>query len=235
MDRSTAIMQPYIFPYLGYFQLIDAVDVFVFYDDVNFIKKGWINRNKIFLNQTEHLFTVPLRKASQNKLIKDIELFSLEEWRVEFLNTLKHAYAQAPYYKIVLNLLDRIFHRPFNTISDLASQSVIEVVSYLGMDVEFQYSSTHYSKVKAANAADRLIEITKLSNASTYVNAAGGRTLYDKSHFQDRGIQLLFVSSNLEESLMKFDKNRYGLSILDILMNHSKQEALNLIKQYKLT
>ena len=235
MDRSVAIMQPYIFPYLGYFQLIDAVDIFVFYDDVNFIKKGWINRNRIFMNDSEFLFTVPLKKASQNKLIKDIALFDEEGWKKDFLVTLKHAYAQAPYYDQVLDVVDRVFSKPLSNIAELAAQSIIEVVNYLEMEVEFQFSSKQHSKIQAELAADRLIEITKHCQATTYVNASGGRNLYQKDYFQEHDIQLLFVSSILEESLKKDDGNRYSLSILDVLMNHSKQEVVTLIKQYYLT
>lgn len=234
MDRSVAIMQPYIFPYLGYFQLIDAVDIFVFYDDVNFIKKGWINRNRLFVNDSEFLFTVPLKKASQNKLIKDIALFDEEVWKKDFLITLKHAYSQAPYYDQVLDIVNRVFKKPLTNIGELAAQSIIEVVDYLEIEVEFQFSSKQHAKIQTDLAADRLIEITKHCQATTYVNASGGKNLYQKDYFQEHDIQLLFVSSNLEESLLKYDKSRYGLSILDVLMNHSKQEALVLIKQNNL-
>ena len=96
---NVAIMQPYIFPYVGYFQLIKAVDVFVFYDDVHFIKKGWINRNQLLINDKAHLFSVPLNKPSQNKLINEIKLALDQKWLKHFYSTLEFNYKKAPFYK----------------------------------------------------------------------------------------------------------------------------------------
>ncbi|MEO8664089.1 MAG: WbqC family protein, partial [Ignavibacteria bacterium] len=92
-----AIMQPYVFPYIGYFQLINAVDKFVLFDDVSFIKKGWINRNRILVNKQEYTFTIPLKKASQNKLIKDIEISEENNWRDKFLKTIEKSYCNASF------------------------------------------------------------------------------------------------------------------------------------------
>src|SRR5690606_3799363 len=93
-----AIMQPYLFPYLGYFQLINAVETFVFYDDVNFIKRGWINRNQILVDNKAALFTVPLKKASQNKLINEIDMAIDEKWLSQFFKTIEQNYKNAPYF-----------------------------------------------------------------------------------------------------------------------------------------
>ena len=93
---KVAIMQPYLFPYIGYYQLIKAVDSFVLLDDVNYIKKGWINRNRILLNGSPHLFTMPLEKASQNKKNCDLCLKGeFGTWIERFLITFQHAYASA--------------------------------------------------------------------------------------------------------------------------------------------
>ena len=130
---SIAIMQPYIFPYLGYFQLINAVDDFVFYDDVHFIKRGWINRNQILVNGNEFLFSVPLIKASQNKLINEIEVKLDEKWLVQFYLTLEQNYVHAPYFKETFQLIKRVFSSEFITISDLAIASVKLVTEYIGL------------------------------------------------------------------------------------------------------
>ena len=138
---SIAIMQPYIFPYLGYFQLINAVDDFVFYDDVHFIKRGWINRNQILVNGNEFLFSVPLIKASQNKLINEIEVKLDEKWLVQFYLTLEQNYVHAPYFKETFQLIKGVFSSEFITISDLAIASVKLVTEYLGLKTKFDISS----------------------------------------------------------------------------------------------
>src|SRR5689334_20042887 len=115
-----AIMQPYFFPYIGYFQLINAVDKFVVYDDVSFINKGWVNRNNILVNGRVSLFTVPLKRASQNKLIKDIELVNEARWKNNFLKTIEHAYKKAPYYKTVFSLISDVIFSERKYITELA-------------------------------------------------------------------------------------------------------------------
>lgn len=98
-------MQPYLFPYLGYFQLIQAVDKFILLDDVNFIKRGWVNRNRILVNGKDHLFSLPLQRASQFKKINDLKLADYPGWRNRFFKTLTHAYRQASQYEPVMKML----------------------------------------------------------------------------------------------------------------------------------
>jgi len=118
-------MQPYFFPYIGYFQLVAAVNKFVIYDDVNFIKRGWINRNNVLINKKSNLFTVPLIKASQNTLINDtkINLKFYNIWKVKFLRSLEQSYKKAPYFTEVYNLIKNVlvlkteYIRPTSNIS----------------------------------------------------------------------------------------------------------------------
>src|ERR1700743_3529780 len=95
---TIAVMQPYIFPYLGYYQLVNAVDDFIFFDDVNYINKGWINRNRILQNNEDFRFTIPLNKASQNRLINEIEIADFSKWRTDFTRILENNYKKAPQY-----------------------------------------------------------------------------------------------------------------------------------------
>lgn len=104
-----AIMQPYFFPYIGYFQLIHAVDKFIILDDVNYINRGWINRNKIIINGEAKWFTLSLDKASQNKLIKEINISSKDVFHEKLLKTLKIFYGKAPYFNQVYDLLNKLF------------------------------------------------------------------------------------------------------------------------------
>ena len=111
---KVAIMQPYFFPYIGYFQLINLVDVFVVYDDVNYIKKGWINRNNILINKKSFLFSLPLQNMSQNKLINEIFLVEDTNWRISLLNTIQITYKNAPYFDEVYSLIEEIISYKIN-------------------------------------------------------------------------------------------------------------------------
>ena len=114
-----AIMQPYFLPYIGYFQLINAVDKFVIYDDVNFINKGWINRNNILVNGKKHLFQIPLREASQNKLIKEIYIINDTKWKTNLLKTIEQAYKKSPHYKSVCEMIHAILLSDKTKIAEL--------------------------------------------------------------------------------------------------------------------
>ncbi|MCB0458305.1 MAG: WbqC family protein, partial [Flavobacteriaceae bacterium] len=160
MNASIAIMQPYVFPYIGYFQLIDAVDTFVFYDDVHFIKKGWIHRNRLLMDGKDYLFTIPLQKASQNKLINEIKVLETEAWLDNWYRTLYQCYAKAPYFIPVMELLRNIMDSSSDTISELAIKSIKDISSYIGLSTSFEVSSETYSDSKGMEKADRLIAIT---------------------------------------------------------------------------
>ncbi|WP_299114709.1 WbqC family protein [uncultured Winogradskyella sp.] len=231
---SIAIMQPYFFPYIGYFQLINAVDEFVFYDDVNFMKKSYINRNSILLNQKAFQFTVPLKEASQNKLIKDIEVFTGQKWFNDFFKTLEHAYKSAPFYQEVLQIVKTIFNSDYKNIADLSLISVTEVCEYLKIDSKFSVSSQDYSNTKKLAKAERLIAIAKQSGKQTYVNAIGGRSLYNKNEFKAQNIDLVF----LETQDIKYEQfgNEFVpfLSILDVLMFNSKASTKDLLNKCSL-
>ena len=231
---NIAIMQPYFFPYVGYFQLINAVDEFVFYDDVNFMKKSYINMNSILLNEKAFQFTVPLKGASQNKLIKDIEVFTDQKWFNDFLKTFDHAYKSAPFYQEVLQIVKTIFNSDYKNIAQLSVISVTEVCKYLKIDSKFSISSEDYSNTKKLAKAERLIAIAKQSGKQTYVNSIGGRSLYNKKVFKAQNIDLVF----LETQDIKYEQfgNKFVpfLSILDVLMFNSKASIQDLLEKYSL-
>ena len=232
---KTGIMQPYIFPYIGYFQLIDAVDIFVFYDDVNFMKRGWINRNRLLVNGKENLFSIALSKASQNKLINEIKLSENSKSFNQLLNTLNHNYKKAPYFEIVYSLIEKVIgNKTNNTISSLAIDSIKTISDYLSLNVDFKISSMHFSETKGMDKADRLIKITHLNNSSDYINAEGGIEIYDKVYFKSKGVNLHFIKNEIIPYTQFKNKPVLGLSIIDVLMFNSKEETLNLIKKYKL-
>lgn len=146
--KSISIMQPYFLLYIGYFQLIAAVDKFVVYDDVNFMKGGWINRNRILLNGTSYTFTLPLQRASPNKLICEIERDDNQRWHESILRTIHHAYNRAPNYPKVAVLLENVINFPAILLSEFLVNSLREIAHYLSLEVEIVHTSRHYTNAE---------------------------------------------------------------------------------------
>lgn len=230
-----AIMQPYFFPYIGYFQLIKAVDIFVFYDDVNFIKKGWINRNKILVNNKEYLFTIPLNKISQNNTIKetDINLETFKSWKENFYKTLEYNYRKAPYYDNVIELIKTILNKDCISISELAILCVVQVSKFLSLNTKFVIASERYDN-RGLQRQNRLIDICKKEDATQYINALGGQELYDKNSFKEEGIELSFIKS-LPIYYQQFNSEFIPwLSIIDLLMFNSAEEVNEMLNKFEL-
>lgn len=227
-------MQPYVFPYLGYFQLIKAVDIFVFYDDVNFIKRGWINRNNIQISKTPNLLSFPCVKASQNKLIKDIEIKSSSEEYLKILNKIHVAYEKAPYYEEFMPFVEKVFNEKVTTISEFASNSIIIISNYLRLKIDFKYSSIDFKGSKGLEKAERLIHITKSLNSNCYVNAIGGRELYSKSIFKNSGIDLQFVSPTITPYKQFNEQFIPCLSIIDVIMFNGIEKTNELLTTSKI-
>lgn len=170
---TLGIMQPYFLPYIGYFQLINAVDKFIVYDDVNFINRGWINRNNILVNGNAQLFTISLHKASQNKLINEIEI--IDDFQ-KFLRTIEIAYRKAPYFDVVYELLRRIVTYPEKQLARFILNSLREISAYLQLETEFLMSSS-IKKNNLNRGQVKIMEICQLLGADAYINPKGGQEL----------------------------------------------------------
>ncbi|EGT5654425.1 MULTISPECIES: WbqC family protein [Citrobacter] len=227
-----AVMQPYIFPYLGYFQLIMASDIFVLFDDVNYIKKGYINRNSILFNNCAHRFTLPVLNVSQNKHINE-HYFSTET--DSFFKTLKMAYCKAPYYKDVICIVEKVLLSEEKKVSVVCFNAIKEILQYIGIDKKVICSSTiNYDR--SCGAADKIISITKILKNKDYVNAIGGRNLYDTQYFNQMELNLYFLKMN-EIFYTQGKVNAEfvpNLSILDALMWLSPSTVRDLLQQYSL-
>lgn len=225
-----AIMQPYLFPYIGYFQLINAVDKFVILDDVNFIMKGWINRNRILVNGKEHLFSVPLKKASQNKAIYSIELAE-GNWREKFLKTIDMSYRKAPFFRDCYNLLDELIKLPNNNLSQWLTYQIRNICNYLEIKTTIAGSSSVYCN-NQLKGQTRIIDICRQENAETYFNAIGGRALYQEGDFKKQNIGLHFINT-LEIRYKQFDNEFISfLSIIDMMMFNDKQHIKKMLTNY---
>ena len=228
-------MQPYIFPYIGYFQLINSVDRFVVYDDVTFIKQGWINRNNILLNGKPHLFSVPLKNASSFTLIRNIELNHnlYKSWKEKFLKTLVQSYKKAPNYEQVFGLISGVLNKECITISELAVNSIVSTCNYLNIPTEFVLTAAGYDN-DGLKAKDRVIDICKREHAGAYINPIGGMELYDKADFEQNGLQLNFIKSLPLKYPQNTDEFVPWLSIIDIMMFNDKEQIGLFLKNYEL-
>ncbi|UOQ76255.1 WbqC family protein [Hymenobacter sp. 5516J-16] len=215
-----AIMQPYLFPYLGYFQLLQAADKFVLLDDVQFIKRGWINRNRILVGGQEHLFTVPLEGASQNKLINQLHVSPDQRARHKLLQTITQAYSRAPFFASCFPLLEQVLLLPCLTITDMVRASLLAVSQYVGWDTQL-YLSSALSKPSDLTGADRILAICQALQADQYVNMEGGSHLYDVLRFAQQGVELQFLRAQLPPYPQAAATFIPGLSIIDVLMYNS--------------
>jgi hypothetical protein len=230
-----AIMQPYLFPYLGYFQLIAAADKFVIYDDVPFIKQGWVNRNQVLLQGRPHLFSVPLQGASSHVLIREtaLSISAYPRWKDKFLKTIGLAYSKAPQYQPVRRLLSNVIDAAPRTIGELATRSILAVCDFLGLPTQIERTSTIYANAHL-RAQDRVLDICAREGASLYINASGGHELYSQEAFATRGIELRFLRSRLPIYPQFNHPFVPSLSILDVLMFNSPDVARTLLTEYEL-
>lgn len=215
---TIGIMQPYFLPYLGYFQLMNAVDTYVYYDDVTFIKQGWINRNNIILNNQNYRFTLELKAASSFKKINEIEIGGNRE---KLYKTFIQAYSKAPYFND--RLLYDIFHCGLKNLFNYILYTHLLIFEYLGIEVNYLISS-EIEKDCTLKGKDKVLNICKKLEATTYLNAIGGKELYSKEEFANNGINLLFLHPG------DIPKR----SIIDVLMNYSKEEVKKMLKNYSL-
>lgn len=227
-------MQPYAFPYIGYFNLLEASDKIVFYDDVNYIKRGWINRNRILLNGTDYLFTIPVHKASQNKLIKEIEPKIDDKFLNKFYSQIETAYKKAPFYNETIKIIEQVINRKHQNIADLAIESIVSVYKYLGRDIAWVKSSECSPDTKHLDKADRLITIAKDMGCEHYINALGGKELYNKNYFQNKGVKLSFLQPK-DIYYRQFGSDFVpNLSIIDVLMFNSSEKVIKMFNEYEL-
>lgn len=231
---KVGIMQPYFMPYIGYFQLIKAVDSFVFYDDVNYIKSGWINRNRIIVNNESRFVTIPLIDASSNKLINEVRIQSASKEFLKILKTIELAYKKAPYFEEIYKLIKEILTREYQSIADIAIESVKCCSRYVGINTNFYTSSDRFSASKGKKKSERLQTICNELNADSYINAIGGQELYDKTDFAKNGINLNFIKCAVVQYQQYKSEFIPSLSIIDVLMFNSPEEVNHMLDQYEL-
>lgn len=227
------IMQPYFFPYIGYWQLMNAVDKYVIYDDVNYIKGGWINRNQILMSGKPNIINLKMNGASSNKLINEVSVDNNSIWKNKLLKTIEYSYKKAPYFEVVFPIIkDIIFYDEINLAINLAN-SIKRIAEYLDIKTEFILSS-NIEKDNNLKGQDKIIEICKILNASEYYNAIGGLELYSTENFESNGIELKFLRTEFIEYEQFSNEFISNLSIIDVMMFNSKADVIKLLECYSL-
>ena len=211
-----AIMQPYFLPYIGYFQLIGAVDTFVVYDNIKYTKKGWVNRNRMLRNGEDVTFSLPLAKDSDSLDIVEREL-AADFDREKLLNQLKGAYAKAPHFDATFPVLARIVRNDERNLFRYIHQSIEELCDHLGLTTEIRISSAididHDLK-----SQEKVLALCKALGADSYINAIGGLELYRCEDFGLQGVELQFIRAKPFEYPQFASPIVPWLSIIDVLM-----------------
>ena len=209
-------MQPYFFPYIGYFQLIAAVDLFIVYDNIKYTKKGWINRNRMLQNGKDVMFSLPLKSDSDFLDVREREL-AADFNRDKLLNQFSGAYRRAPYFEQTFPLVEQIVRYEDANLFRFLHHSIVKTCEHLGIATEIKISSgiaiDHDLK-----SQDKVLAMCAVAGASTYVNAIGGMDLYLNETFHEKGIDLKFIKSKPFEYAQFGNEFVPWLSIIDVMM-----------------
>jgi len=219
MSHKVAIMQPYIFPYIGYFQLISKVDDFVLYDDIKYTKKGWINRNRLLGQNGPMPFTIPIKSNSDSAHIRERQV-SEEFVPDKLLRRFEGAYAKAPHFNATMELIELTINMPSDNLFEFIFDALNLTCKHIGLETNILVSS-EIADLSTFRGEARVIETCSNLYASQYVNPLNGKELYDSDNFAKRGIELSFLVPRLRPYDQQRPRFTEGLSIIDVLMFNS--------------
>ncbi|MCI8875041.1 MAG: WbqC family protein [Lachnospiraceae bacterium] len=231
------IMQPYFFPYIGYFSLIKHVDEFILFDTPQFIRHGWIERNRIKNAGGGYVYiSVPLLKHSQKTAIQNILINNEMDWKNKILAQLVH-YKKAPYYKEVTEMLRALFEKEYLDIVTLDKVTLEKVCEYLNIDTEIKVFSQMNLEIEQVLALDEwALNICKaIPGANEYWNPPGGKAFFDVSKYDKAGIDIRFQEVEITEYQQGKNAFEAGLSIIDVMMYNSSQTIHRMMDNFKLT
>jgi WbqC-like protein family len=238
------IMQPYFFPYIGYFQLICSVDRFLLYPHVQHIHDGWVHRNRILIKGGKPMnIHVPLCPCSHQTPIRDLVINRQDgAWRRKLLRMLHHNYAASAYYAEIQPFLERLLDPETTHLSELNGRLICETAKAIGLRTEIVWAGSDYLAIEeslaTAPGADkksrRIHQICRKLGADTYINPPGGKSIYDKSAFGGLGINLHFLSPSLSPYPQFSNVFQPGLSIIDVLMHNGFAGTGNLASLFTL-
>lgn len=228
-------MQPYFFPYIGYFQLMASVNKFVVYDNIQFTKKGWIQRNRILINGNDNYISLPIKKDSDYLNVNERFLAdSFQTERAKLKRQIQGAYAKAPFYKYIYPIIEEIIDFNETNLFDYLFNSLENIRQFLDINVDLEKSSNLNINIEEYKGQDKVLAICNTLKANTYINAIGGIALYDKLEFQRHGINLHFIKSK-DIRYAQFNHNFVpSLSIIDVMMFNNKDRVKELLNEYEL-
>ena len=231
--KTIAVMQPYFFPYIGYWQLIQSVDRFIIYDDVNYIKGGWINRNRLMINGNPTYITALLQQASSYKRICDIDVQPTLVWRDKLVRMVEMTYKKSTYFAEVFPLVEKLIRYDAENLADYLAYQLQALARFMGINTEFIISSRCYENEYLSGQA-RILNICEREAANTYINPQGGQTLYDAEIFRNTGVELYFTV--MRPLLYKQKSKEFVpyLSIIDVLMENSLVDMQRHLNSYEL-
>ncbi len=223
------IMQPYFFPYLGYFDLINYSDKWIVFDTVQYMKGGWVNRNRILFPQKQYGYiTIPVKKHKLNIAIKDIEISKNFKWCNNILAQLKHYKRKAPYFDDVYQLVEKSLEIEEYSLSRLNVKILEKVCQFIEIPFSYDYFSEMNLELGAINEAeDWALQISKVLKATEYVNAPGGIAIYNPLNFDTAGINLTIRQLPEFEYICKGYDFLPHLSIIDVLMWNKPADVKN--------
>lgn len=229
-----AIMQPYLFPYIGYFSLIRNTDYFVFFDTPQYIRKGWINRNRLLGTGGKDIyFTVPVEKCPRETPIKDVKISYNENWKEKWMGQLTIYKKRAPYYPKVMQLIQDVLNCETQYISEMAINSVAKTCQYLGMEFNYDiYSQMDLPGFDVESPDEWALGITRALEYDTYVNPPGGKAFFDANKYKEANIELEFLTQELLEYNQRVREFVPGLSILDVMMFCTPKEIGDMMDSY---
>ena len=234
---SVGIMQPYFFPNLGHFSLIHATDQWIIFDKVQFIRHGWIERNRI-LKPVEgwQYISVPLVKHGRDTLIRDVLIRNDEDWKLKIIKQLEHYKKRAPYYADVMAFLEECFLFETESITLFNAHTLKCTCAYLGIPFNYQVFSEMDLEIEpVAGPGDWALNISKALGTDQYINPPGGRELFDKEKFTANGIRLNFLQAKPVTYAQRREQFEAGLSILDVMMFNPKERILEMLNEFELS
>lgn len=235
-DKMLAIMQPYFLPYLGYFSLMHNADAFILFDVVEYDRKGWMNRNRILKPGGEdwQYIRAGVEKPPHKALIRGVKLVYGEEWKKKVFGQLEHYKKVAPFYEETMNLIREILSVTATTLTELNKKSLALVRDYLSLECPISiFSKMNIEIPKAKHAGQWALLICEVLKAKGYVNPIGGKDLFRRDEFEDKGIEIHFVKNRLSQYPQASSHFIEGLSIIDVLMFNTREQVIRLIKDYE--
>ncbi len=233
---SIAIMQPYFFPYIGYYSLVANTDRFVFFDTPQYIRRGWINRNRILSCKNEPIYVnIPIHKADRSTAIKDIVIDYELLWKEKMYGQLTVYKTKAPNYNDVMDLVHDVIETDTKSLSVIAQKSITETMRYLNISKEYDvFSEMEMQDITVSAPDEWALYITKALGYDTYINPIGGMTFFDSKKYEEQGIKLFFLQQELVPYRQFGQSFEPGLSMIDVMMFCSADEIIDMMKRYQL-